>query len=746
MVNLLSIGYGKVGILGNEDVLVQIVTHINSIEITTSLPLTNTGVVFSVIINNQIYTLAETNSPQVGEFTFNPSSQSLTINPIGLIPANTPISIEYQPLSQETVKTTQITKDIPTLFETWNIHGEITLNQTFESHPTATFKFLTDASNETSVRDTFDGAKFITLYGIGYKVSASQITHFPENKKIGVTVNLDGKWSPQQERSVLDRPIELKDFIGKTPTLNQLGAKVGASISGASITVPVPKNISKDATTTLRGELESRAVSVGGFVDYHSPTSPTVKSFGSTPLRYLSRADILQKSWSIAYTGQGATLNGVKLTHELNNVKLQIKKSSNNETGDEWITLVEGDPNPQIPPNIDKNLLRSNSLCFDLGGETKTKKTVTVVNSATVKEVIETYGFLYTEADTHVVSLKTVNGEETFEIRFADQSFNNYWTKIKHLEIIHTHNAQTGDYNSAIGGGWEMTRFLQPTSNLTICELQGAKLLSDDATEQAQLQKEIDLYQFFKNPIASATNFDLAKFSDFYDDVTTDNDESPSTFAQKTTQTEDSYATTPDPRLGDDGEARPPLVVGSRKSQQVIRTIASTQKELYKESETIFNAEGESFRNTAGVTTSRDISGRPPVQRRLTLTGKSVDKKEPETDTVTYRLNSQGSLSTLKTNQLFQLVSGITDLSTALTSAETYLAKENSRNACQLSLTMTRQPKWRVGDLVWCEEQKWLLLGINEQQIVRGRGVWYRPVSVQLGLLLRPNVSASVER
>ncbi len=751
---MLGVGYAVTGVYDQErpflftEGTLTIPAYTDNIEINLSSQ--DIGVIQEIKISNQVYELAITDTPEPGEYYYSPKNKILIINPVEAPREGDNIYYSGLTETSQTIRTTQIIDNVPDFYRRWNIYGSAQFSSDFSGHPTATFNFITDSSFESLILNAFAPDRPFSFYGKSYESRQIQVNQIPDNNKIQVTVNFQGKHSPKGLRNPLDQPIKLQPFANKeVVTLSQLGSAIGINILGsAQIKVPIDKEISEDATTTLRRELESRAATVGCFVDY-SGIFPQLKKFGKTATRYLSRGDVLQKRWAVSYGGTGAKFQGVPLSSELHNVRIKLEKEEN-EQGDEFITLFEGDPNPTIAPDIDKQLFRSNRFAFDMNGPTKTQREIRLVNSTTLKEVVKVYGFIYNESDTHVVSLTTRledpsdpnSGEiETYEIRFAEPTFDDFWGPIKYLEINHIYNPETGDYETAPGTGWELGRFLKSNGNLEICELIGQQLLSDDASEQAQLQKVIDAYAFFRNPITSAINFQLDSFSEHYDDVTGEDDPK---FATLTTQTENSYASIPDPRIGDDDQTLPALVVGTNRIQETRRTIASTQKELYKESETVSNAEGSDFGETAKAESYRDVRGRPPVQPRFRELGRRQEPRTPEESNKTYRVSTPSALN-LENNELFPLVSGIKSLQDAKTFINTVVAIENSRNAVRLQVQIVRQPSWNPGDIVVFEGDRWVLLSVRETQLIQRNGVWYRPVAIELGMLLEPKVTATVE-
>ena len=85
-------------------------------------------------------------------------------------------------------------------------------------------------------------------------------------------------------------------------------------------------------------------------------------------------------------------------------------------------------------------------------------------------------------------------------------------------------------------------------------------------------------------------------------------------------------------------------MVGTNRIQETRRTIASTENELYKETETVSNAEGSDFGETAKSESYRDMRGRPSVQSRFKELGRRQEPRTPEESNKTYRISTPSAL------------------------------------------------------------------------------------------------------
>lgn len=650
--------------------------------ITVTLPTDTVGTVTSVTVGGQTYNV-QTPLDTSG-YVYNPTTGDLTINlPSGVTPAvGGAIAYSYLASTYGTIfRTNEVPNAHPEIFYRWNISGQIQLSRQFEQSPSGSFQFITLASNEGSVRSSFQPNTKLDLYGHGYAVASLTVdrlslsTYNPA--MIRCSVSLKGKWDYE-----LQKEIKIKDTNNQSNTqsspsggsggtgggattggqcstgstnFNKLGQKAGLStVKGASPDIPVSNDTPSDATTTLDQELRDRARSQGGFVYYSDPSAPSIKPFGGSGGGYLSPADIWGPGYQISWAGTGATYtdptNGeqIQLSNELENTELELDEDPDTVRGkaarDIYLRLIEGDRAPEIPPSgVDEQQtlaiggisLRETSACFDSGGKTKTRKVVTRLNGQTLTEETTTWGFAFSSLDVYdIESFRPVYKGDNGGLLNVSQ----FWKVIEESTTTYNYDDNDDYLTSVVTRGWRLSRFRQE-QNLDAVLLQAA--LSEDLQtgvepqELARRQEVIKLYtQFFKLPIDSRTSYTLENHRSYYPDVkkpqagtSEASDWVEPKFAIATTKTDNSYQVRDNPE-STAAKPLPPISCGRNFREVQIIDIAyppsgisedkwRQESELYRTKTLTTNQEGQNLRNALTVETFADSAGRPGIHTRL---------------------------------------------------------------------------------------------------------------------------------
>ena len=526
-----------------------------------------------------------------------------------------------------------------------------------------------------------------------------------------------------------NRPILLKENDQNLHFyFSSLCRSVGLGYDGPTIPLKLADDLPNNSTTTISDEL-SRAYQYGYFWQ-PEPHQLILKALGFTPRRTLKDTDILQLTYSLNYPGDGAKFQQIPLTKEYHNTRLTLdEQSGKEEQANTQQTVIEGDPTPQIPPDINKQLLYSPRLAFDTGGPTKTKKTITTLNGQPVLETETTFGFLYTSLDTHNVTIS--NGEVA--IRRAGLDFANFWVQTSSITRLYIRNTD-GYLTQISSSGSTKARYKQESDQLEQALAQGERLLvgTQDPTEYNRLTQIIELYEYFDQPISEKRTFALSPLSIFPDTP-------PQTpepyYISRDLYTFNSYSETPDPDSTTEAP-RPPISTG-KYSQSETRIIITRLKNpsVYRILSRTSNSEGTSLRDSAAIENSQIVQGRPDVANRLQLyKNTSPPNDDPESEKI-YRINTPGSLR-IDQNSDSLSFPGADTISLALTAARTFCRIENSQNACTTTLKIKRKPSWQVGDRILWNNQDWWLLEIQENQTIDRTLVNCSEFQIKIGRLL----------
>ncbi|MCA2505402.1 MAG: hypothetical protein IM550_20240 [Microcystis sp. M54BS1] len=622
------------------------------------------------------------------------------------------------------ISTTRITQDLPAIFQDWNLEGQIQFGHSIGSLSTCSLTFTTTPDKETQIREYFIPYRLLTLYNHTYWVTNLQIEHLPLPQTLKITISCG---EPSSQRNPYNRPILLKEKDkNRYSYLSSLCSAVGLGYAGPSIPLKLPDDLPNNSTTTINDEL-SRAYQYGYFWQPEAHQL-TLKPFGSTPQRTLRDTDILQLTYSLSYPGDGAKIEEIPLYKEYHNTRLTLDSQSGKEeqTNDKQ-TIIEGDPTPQVPPNINKQFLYSPRLAFDTGGPTKTKKTITTLNGQPIKEIETTFGFLYTSLDTHTVSVN--NGDVA--IRRAGLDFVSFWGQVSSIERIYIRNTD-GYLIQISSSGYTKARYRQESDQLEQAIAQGERLfVGSQSSEYQRLTQIINLYEYFDQPISEERTFTLSPLSVFPD--TPPQNPEPY-YASRDFYTFSAYSEIPDPDSTTTAPL-PPISTGKYSQSETLITIIRTKNpSAYRLKTRTTNSEGTSLTDSAAIENSQIIQGRPNVANRLQLYPNNSPPEEPEPEKI-YRINTPGSLR-IDQNPDSLSFPGADTIDLAIAAARTLCQIENSQNACTTTLKIKRKPSWQVGDRILWNNQVWWLLEIEEIQTIDRNFVNCSEFAVKLGRLL----------
>jgi len=675
---------------------------------------------------NTYYPAVDSQSPQPGEFTFDAGTGTAIVIPIDII---NPGSIATYTGLQEryigAIPTNQIPSEYyPQFFRDWNIQGDISFNRSFKGHPSGNVKFAASASEESRVRSQLKNGTKLFFNGSGYITSNLQITQLSDgtikNNIILVQINLTGCWASfgSPPRSPLDKPVKLKSLGVGTGTISTMASRIGVTYSGAPINIKLPTNMPTDAVSTVRAELESRAIVSGAFPYYSNGNAIETRVFGSTRMHFLSDADVLSETISYNLPGFGYNFAGLQLTHELNACVLNLASDGDSASGgDETFTLVEGDPSPKSPPKMlgmappDRQMeatgewgesslglsLRDPSMAYP-SGPTKSQTITTYVNGTVTKKQEIVYGFCFASVDLWNL---TPSGN-TFVPQYAgggtvDQV---YWKKCKDVTTTHNFTASYGYLQNTSTRGFSKYRHKEETNAKESLMLR-KKILDAQATgglpkaEYDAIQAEIEMYRTYVDlPVKDETIFNLVSFRAYYPDIPEPDPEDKNyiepMFAKKVERSDSSYSLKPDPSSTKE-EPKPPLSTGkSFKETTAIeivypRVSANKPLEMYKVKKETYNSEGSGFQNVLHIGSSSEVKGRPSPHQRLNLSG-TREAKTPSSPLFKYRLYTPGfTPSESDPDQGSMSFPDVSDPEIGRKAAQSQISIENSQNTEQIT-------------------------------------------------------------
>ncbi|MFN6560020.1 MAG: hypothetical protein RMY28_009450 [Nostoc sp. ChiSLP01] len=140
-------------------------------------------------------------------------------------------------------------------------------------------------------------------------------------------------------------------------------------------------------------------------------------------------------------------------------------------------TRIEGDAEAHVPLEGVESI-QVMSLCFDAGGQTKTRTTVYEEDGATIYEIDEIWGFAYIAREIYDDSRDRLNGDP-----------NQYWQCLKQTRTDYTYDLATGYFLYTYTSGYNTVRYRQESA-------ESPETLGLDPDDS-----EYELYQFIRIPV-----------------------------------------------------------------------------------------------------------------------------------------------------------------------------------------------------------------------------------------------------
>lgn len=510
----------------------------------------------AIAVNGINYLSAESpQNPQVGEYVYNPYTHQVTVYGSGnaVILGNRETIPIYPPLLN----------NHPWIFSSLPLEGAISINRSFEQHPSAQFEFETanDFRRASFAKNSLQSSLYpgleLDIYGIPLRVNSISIKELPRaiypDGRCRVSISFGGKWE-----NYIDEPCFLKsdgrnatgvDVPFQDPecqtqaasSITKTSTTVAALLSKISIpyigpnlkTVEIPPSTPQDAVVNPAQLLQERVRVASGFEFWSNLSGVEVKRVGSQQVWNYSERDILgeidtsydaiakpSKARLLSVSGinppepdlvnfpatitpypipQLRSESPTALAFEYANSELTgdfitLKEDTQEKTqGDKpryvkkepkRTTRIEGDKTADVPlEGVD--IVRVMSLCFDIGGQTKTRTTVIEENGTRVQEINEIWGFAYTASSIYDAATKSLRG-----------GLGETWRCLKYTTTQYIYDENTGYLLYVNEDGYNTVRYQQESAD------KPETLTLTDADK-------LSLYNFIQIPVISRTSYYL---------------------------------------------------------------------------------------------------------------------------------------------------------------------------------------------------------------------------------------------
>jgi hypothetical protein len=504
-------------------------------------------------------------------------------------------------------------------------------------------------------------------------------------------------------------------------------------------------------TVALRDILDDIALIQGKFPDYSKVAGLAFKDFRLEPIHQLYDWEIRDLAYD-STGGFGATVEGIRLAKELNNAELIIDRSvgeDGEEGGDDsqgHAINIEGDPNPEVPPTINRGFyqeaypsdyLRVSTHAFDAGGITKTKKTIKTFNGETIEETEETYGLVYKSTDVWSINV-TSSSPFRYTQEFLNPSIDGFWEQVSYERKVYSHDS-AGYYNGFASTGWKLQRFRQESESLELLDLRIEELdPNTDADRLAVITILKELYTHQRTPISSSLINTLERMDTHYADITDD-----SKYVKKSFFSQSNTQLIPDPESTDD-DPLPPIVAGENKIEETYTTVISPQSrnspqipERYQVRNFSTDSSGQSFRDSASINQVSTSTGRPATVSKLSRT--TPNPRNPTVDDRRYRVKTPNPLPELNAYITTESIgfTGGTSYPKVFLGAQTQISHTNTEQAYTITAELHNRKPWFAGERVRWNNQIWTILSVADNQSTRqDRQVYCDSYSVSLGRFL----------
>lgn len=256
------------------------------------------------------------------------------------------------------------------------------------------------------------------------------------------------------------------------------------------------------AETEILGEVETNYDAIDKsskrqvFIANLNPALPDLVNFPSTV--QLPPTPILRAE---SPTNLGFEYPNVELSGEFLNPSEKVEEKFQGISTPRYVRKpskkeerVEGDKNAHEPLE-GVNTIKAMSLCFDIGGKTKTRTTITEVAGTKIFEDLEIWGFAYiAEAITNDATGKLAGNP------------NDLWQCLKKVRTEYIYDPETGYLLYVTEDGYNTVRYKQESA---------------DNPETLQLPssgEEYGLYKFFRVPVISRTSYRLRLMPEYSND------------------------------------------------------------------------------------------------------------------------------------------------------------------------------------------------------------------------------------
>jgi hypothetical protein len=463
-----------------------------------------------------------------GTFYYDKITNTITIQTTNTVPALTEILI----IAGTPGLITNLI-EVPDFIKLYNLSGTVSINRSFQQHPTLSFNLICNKQQIAAVRLLFsDYNKKYVFYGMPfrcntratkirplkkypvgyYEMSLSFQGYYQEllNKQVFIkqtagTINANTPFSGESCKlnkapNVITIGTSATNPNNATISLSEIASKAGFSYTGYGFQHEYPKSSPPDTTISFSAALGDKPITKGLYLCYSNATAVTTLNWKGSSILTNTDEFILSENLDEQKNLKPVEYNTIELTWDKQD-ETEENNSEDTKGNKEpefehkrptTKTVISGDPNPSKPPTNDK-VIKTLDLCFDKSGSRKTYIETTYLGTTITKQLIRIYGYQYTASQIYNTGSKQLLGSPA-----------SFWTIIEETVTTYIIDPSTGYILGNDVTGWKSGRYKQETDALETVTLTAAA--------------EKVPYRFIKIPILGATRYVLKQYRDVYID------------------------------------------------------------------------------------------------------------------------------------------------------------------------------------------------------------------------------------
>jgi hypothetical protein len=424
--------------------------------------------------------------------------------------------------------------DVPSFILQYNLSGSVTVNRSFEQHPTLNFSLICNKQQIGAINLLFsDYNKKYVFFGMPFRCNTRATKIKPLKKYPSgyyeINLSFQGYYQELLSKQVfvkqgtttstntnsydapecqLNKPSTASS-IGTSATnpnnatisLSTIASKAGFNYYGYQFQYEYPKNSPPDTTVSFSTALGDKPITKGLYMCYSNEAGVTTINWKGVPLHTVNDTLIFSEDLDEQKNLKPVEYNTIEISWD-NEDETEDNDSEDNKNNKEpefeykplaTKVIKTGDTNPSTPPSNDK-VIKTLDLCFDKSGPRKTYIETTYLGTTVVKQFVRIYGYQYTASEIYNSTSKQLLGNPT-----------SLWKVVEETTTTYLIDPSTGYLLGNDIVGWKSGRYKQESDALETVTL-------------TTIAEKVP-YIYVRVPVKGATRYVLRQFRDVYLDA-----------------------------------------------------------------------------------------------------------------------------------------------------------------------------------------------------------------------------------